>query len=402
MSEETKKSKPTREKQWGRWAIIQEVRFPDHFKYKTKIGDWKKVMVSPATTKAVALELAQWDEPGKQVYKSVEYMAHNTHVPEDSVYKALRVLKEHKLLRRDPRGLGQSKLSVLDWNALEKLREPFRGKADEDALGSGEPEDATEAEDGLASEQTIDAPASTTAPAQTATSLRKKVAAPAAVVDALLALEGADKRLPRADAGSLARGLVKDYGEDWTLFQIGKLSKETLLRAWNGETRNPAGYLRDCINKCFREWVRDEHWVGMPAYYESNPDNPGISYRYVVDDTLETAIVRELRKVAGPGFVIGDFTRERPDWGNTDCEMWLPVTLAQTSPEPPSDEDAPDTESYDIESYDEEPDNIEPEFDEDAFFRGRDAALDREREAALERKREEALERKWEAKTFRD
>jgi hypothetical protein len=119
----TDKTKPTRDTMWGRWSIIQEARFPDHY-----LRGATRVTVSPSTTKAVTLELSQWDIPGRQVFKSVEWIAHSTQVPVDSVKKSLRVLRDHGLLRRESRGPGQSKLSILDWDNLEKLRKPFREK----------------------------------------------------------------------------------------------------------------------------------------------------------------------------------------------------------------------------------------------------------------------------------
>jgi hypothetical protein len=119
----TEKTKPTRDSMWGRWSIIQEARIPDHY-----IRGGVKVTVSPAATKAVALELSQWDIPGRQVYKSVEWISHSTQIPIDSVKKSLRVLRDHGLLRRVSRGPSQSKISILDWDELEKLRKPFREK----------------------------------------------------------------------------------------------------------------------------------------------------------------------------------------------------------------------------------------------------------------------------------
>lgn len=145
MADETRdKAIATRDTQWGRWVIIRECRVPCEY---TKAAGSKhaagKEKVAPSSVKAVLQELGQWDPKTRTIYQGIASIAHHTQLSERDVKRAIKALREAKLIRvRKSRGLGQTKITELNWDGIEKRRESFsvafRREAEEDALDRGD------------------------------------------------------------------------------------------------------------------------------------------------------------------------------------------------------------------------------------------------------------------------
>jgi hypothetical protein len=239
-------TKFTRETHLGRWEIIYEVRPPTTFTRVHKDGSTETVNVAPYIVKAVLLHLAQWDAPGSEVYQGVRHISHDTDLPAAGVKRALRVLRDAGLLKRTSRGWHETSLSVLDWEALEKLRVPF--KSTFAASPKAPPEmsdDEREVLDDLG-------PAIRPAP-------EPEVEPAADLVTQVRALPGIGEKLTAKDATWVAASLAKELGEEGATQALSLLAAKpvALLRAASAN-KSTTGYLRTCAVGAFRDEVIDQ------------------------------------------------------------------------------------------------------------------------------------------------
>lgn len=257
----------TRETYRGRWEIIYEVRLPTvavtrrdkngktvvenlcTFVRHKKDGSDETVNVAPHIVKAVLLGLAQYDFPGSEVYKGVRNIVHATDVPKPSVDKAIRVLRDAGLLKRTPRGWHETSLSVLDWDALEKLRVPFRSTFSASAPKGPLP-DLTEDEQEVLNDlgpaaKPVAAVRPTPAP---------EVEPSTALMTQIRALPHIGEKLPNTDGRWVAARLTEALGEDGATQALSLLAENpaALIRA-AGANKSKSGYLRTCAIKAFRD-----------------------------------------------------------------------------------------------------------------------------------------------------
>jgi hypothetical protein len=250
----------------GRQEIIAEVTgLPDHYTQglasKAKGGGAAKhagarVPVNPGITKGVLRCLATWDEPGAKFFRSNENIAHWTGYPLGSLNKAIRVLKEIKILRKITRGLGKTSYSELDWDVIERYRRRYRPKP----RGFGEVEEVLPAP---ADEQEHD------------DALPTKVATPAAIeqvtsalVERFAAFGDATSRLPNEDIGKVIREL--GHGAEAIQQAIDSLSHPQLEKVLLAG-KSPAGYLKRMLVNAIEEFAA---MANQPAGAEARTGAP--------------------------------------------------------------------------------------------------------------------------------
>jgi len=298
------KPAPTRLTQWGRLAIISEARVPHTFK---RGGETENV--SPAIVKSVLRELGTWDDPGRLVFNSVERIAFDTQIPEASVYKALRVLREHGWQKRRPRGMGMSKQTLLDWEMIEASRVPFVPKKaePEKAVNEDEPDSQVNTE-----EDEFDFGKATRAD----------------VIEALRELDHIGKKLTGKDAESIARGLADQFGDDGALLAVQSVTERSLEYAARPNVRSVAGYLRERINE---DWKTSIEASIREALQTACTEEVPIPFKQACSDKLVAYWVSLLQEFSADEYLVSDLRidangrfvtvhRASPDFADTTAE----------------------------------------------------------------------------------
>jgi len=252
MSDDSK-AVPTRETAWGRWSIIREVRPPTKFTRRYKDGRTRTENVSPGIVKAVLLDLAQWDAPGSEVYKGVRNISHATGVSKPGVDKALRVLREAGLLKRTPRGIHQTSVSVLDWDRLEALRVPFR-----DTFVTRDANDDDLDDLDLRPAPPVEEPKPEPAPPSA------QVEPSADLVASIRALKHIGDKLSPRDAQWVAANLAARAGEDGAIMALDYVEEKALAKASSPDIRKKAAYLLQCTIEAFRVALVDHVLIFAP------------------------------------------------------------------------------------------------------------------------------------------
>jgi hypothetical protein len=286
-TETQEKAKPSRLTQWGRWEIIREVRVPTTFERRKQGGTRETITVAAHIVKTVLLDLAQWDDPDATIYKGIANISHATALPSRSVDKALRVLQEHGLLRREVRGLGQTKRSVLDWDKLETLRVPFRDVY--------VPSSAPTSED---DSEGIETPVPIT----------EGIKEPSPVAARLLALPHVGKKLTAKDADRLAAALSAKAGEDAAYMAVSVLKEQTLVNA--ATAKNPMGYIRTCLDGKPEGWLEEGKHVAEGVRNGSIKRVEAQKY----DAEQRECLVRLWRSLIGDEVEIPDFEWDGNTW----------------------------------------------------------------------------------------
>jgi len=243
MPEQKEKKKATRETSWGRWQIIGECQIPTVERVVSGGGDkasakstpmcayivgGKTKWMSPAIVKSVLLELGRWDDGGSQIIDSVPFISHRTQIPARSIGNALAALRQVKILKRIPRGIHQTPISVLDWNVIESHREKWKSEtANTDTAPIEEETDPVQ-----------DVPVS-----------------PALAISDSLAEEILDsplaEKLTPEQAAHLAGAICKKVSGIAPLLAFARLSDVEIANAYKANT--PAAYLRSRVEAKIRE-----------------------------------------------------------------------------------------------------------------------------------------------------
>jgi hypothetical protein len=211
------KEVPTRESYWGRWEIIRECRIP---KSCLKIGVNKRggpVTVGAAAVKGVLLDLAQHDKPGNEIYKGLENVAHATGLSIRVINNAIKALENAGIIKRQNRGLGKSKFSLLDWDRIESLRAKFWITEKEDS----DPQ-SDDCQD-VAGENVSLQP----------------------LVEQILIFDVVRAKISPEKASKIVEALTKAYGEEAVLHAVESLDKVAAASIY--KANSPEAYLRTVL-----------------------------------------------------------------------------------------------------------------------------------------------------------
>jgi hypothetical protein len=216
------KEVPTRESYWGRWEIIRECRIPEScltlgVKQKGK-QKGKKVTVGAGAVKTLLLDLAQHDKPGNEIYKGLDNVAYATGLSMRVINNAIKALQNAGIIKRQHRGLGKSKFSLLDWDRIESLRAKFWVTEKEESDPQSDDRQDVAGED---------------------VSLQP-------LVDQIRSFDVVGAKISPGKASKIVEALTKTYGEAAVSYAVESLDKVAAASIY--KANSPEAYLRTVLN----------------------------------------------------------------------------------------------------------------------------------------------------------
>lgn len=295
-----------------RWQFCREVRLPDHYytpgkpdPHTGKPSEPTKIRVAESISKAVLLDLAQYDWPGNTNYKGNGNISHGTGIPIRSVSKGISVLKSIGALDREPQGVKMTAISRLNWAVLDKLREPFRGEnaAPTATDDPNVPDDLDEELEALKAEDDDKDDVSDlgprTAPKTTGGTQTELVN---------LLLEFGPYRNIRPVVESAIKGLLKTTSADDIRKAWASLKPWQKIKAKKG--RNPGGYLRTMLTNAIEQKPEPEPEGDSDGWWGNHDMMEGLIAH--VRDTGEDMYVN-LARLSNDN-EIASFTKWATEW----------------------------------------------------------------------------------------
>jgi hypothetical protein len=301
---------------YHRQVVCREVQLPDGYwtpgrpgrnkdKKKTP-GEKKWIEVPIHITRAVLRDIANNDWPRSRNYKSNDNISYGTGLPLRSVAKGVAVLKSVGILRRTQR--GTKTYSQLDWDLMQKLREPFKvtPRTDPDI-----PNDLDDELEALKAEDVEDADDDDDGDDVSVIGLRATATTGGTtkdLVDLLMEFRPYQKHRLRPAVESVIKGLLKDKSAD------------DIRAAWEGLEKwqramvvgktNPGGYLRTILQNAIDQkpietdedddaagWSDNEELVStLIGRVKADGEDCYLTLADLTDDTTIASFVRWAEK----------------------------------------------------------------------------------------------------------